>query len=63
MAVPTFKEICKFRNEAPDLKKIKVAHDLIGRYGQLAPILRKQACRLNNGRPLRQSIGAFTRQA
>jgi|CXWL01.1.fsa_nt_gi SAM-dependent methyltransferase len=62
MAVPTFKEICKFRNEAPDLKEIKVVHDLIGRYGQLAPILKTQACRINNGRPLRVlDIGAYDR--
>src|SRR5271157_1280755 len=40
MAIPSFSEIARYRVEAPDLRTIGATHDLIGRHGKIAPILR-----------------------
>jgi hypothetical protein len=60
--VPNFSEVAKYRNEFAGLKTIIVVHDLIGRRGPIAPILRQQAMSIRKGEPLRiLDIGAYDR--
>lgn len=62
MRSPTFSDICKFRSEAPYLKEMRVVGDLIGRRGQLAPLLRREVFTYSNRELLRVlDIGAYDR--
>ena len=60
--VPTFTEIVKYRRESPSPKTLRAGYDLIGRHGPIAPILKEQANRIRNGKPLKVlDIGAYDR--
>jgi SAM-dependent methyltransferase len=62
MAIPSFSEIARYRDEAPSLKMIAVTHDLIGRHGTIATVLQRHLELISRKKSFKVlDIGAYDR--
>lgn len=61
-SLPAFADLARYRQQFPGLRTVSVVHDLIGRRGPVAPLLRKEVTSIANGNPVRVlDIGAYDR--
>ena len=61
-SVPLFSDLARYRAEAPTLQRVTVRHDLIGRHGDMAPLLQRVLESKGRERHLRVlDIGAYDR--